>query len=93
MHFFNAPAKVAEEDLRQAFAEVGAPDFVKILQFPSRSERSSTGLLEWSSRNEAMDALALGNHASLPNPDGGRPYSLKLCFSQGNIRDSDKQEK
>jgi len=31
-------------------------------------ERSSTGRLEWDTRNEAIDALVLANHTHLPNP-------------------------
>ncbi|XP_060598674.1 heterogeneous nuclear ribonucleoprotein L-like [Ruditapes philippinarum] len=88
LHYFNAPPKIGEDDMRQVFTDGGAEEFSKIMQFPSKSERSSTGLLEWNSKSTAMEALALANHSMVPNPAGGRPYSLKLCFSPGNIRDS-----
>ncbi|XP_053403977.1 heterogeneous nuclear ribonucleoprotein L-like isoform X2 [Mercenaria mercenaria] len=88
LHYFNAPPKIGEDDIRQVFTDVGAEEFIKILQFPSKTERSSTGLLEWSTKSAALEALALANHTMVPNPAGGRPYSLKLCFSPGNIRDS-----
>jgi len=31
-------------------------------------ERSSTGVLEWDSRSEAIEALVMANHTHLPNP-------------------------
>jgi len=31
-------------------------------------ERSSTGRLEWDTKNEAIDALVMANHTHLPNP-------------------------
>ena len=31
-------------------------------------ERSSTGLLEWDSKGDAMEALIVANHQLLPNP-------------------------
>uniref|UniRef100_A0A3Q3B5Q2 Heteroous nuclear ribonucleoprotein L n=1 Tax=Kryptolebias marmoratus TaxID=37003 RepID=A0A3Q3B5Q2_KRYMA len=44
-------------------------------------ERSSSGLLEWESINDAMEALAMMNHYQIKNPSGLYPYTLKLCFS------------
>jgi len=31
-------------------------------------ERSSTGVLEWDSKSEAIEALVVANHTQLPNP-------------------------
>uniref|UniRef100_A0A8C7D9V9 Heteroous nuclear ribonucleoprotein L n=1 Tax=Oncorhynchus kisutch TaxID=8019 RepID=A0A8C7D9V9_ONCKI len=43
--------------------------------------RSSSGLLEWESINDSMEALAMMNHYQMKNPSGPYPYTLKLCFS------------
>ena len=37
-----------------------------MLLFPG--ERSSTGILEWDSKSDAVDALAVVNHTQLENP-------------------------
>ncbi len=39
-------------------------------------ERSSSGLLEWESVNDAMEALAMINHYQMKNPS---KYSLAWC--------------
>jgi len=31
-------------------------------------ERSSTGLIQWDDRHEAIEALVVANHSHLPNP-------------------------
>ena len=34
----------------------------------SSAERSSTGLLEWDSKGDAIEALTVCNHSQIPNP-------------------------
>lgn len=81
LYFFNAPPTIDEETLTKALTDAGvkAPD--KFKSFPSRSERSSTGLMEWTNKGDAIEAVVLGNHVQLDNPSGKNPYFLKLCFS------------
>ncbi|XP_077447762.1 heterogeneous nuclear ribonucleoprotein L [Stigmatopora argus] len=81
LHFFNAQPDISEELFDQICDELGikSPGSVKL--FTGKSERSSSGLLEWDSINDAMEALALMNHHQMKNPSGPYPYTLKLCFS------------
>ncbi|XP_041863822.1 heterogeneous nuclear ribonucleoprotein L isoform X1 [Melanotaenia boesemani] len=81
LHFFNAQPDISEEIFNQICDELGfkSPSSVKL--FTGKSERSSSGLLEWESINDAMEALAMMNHYQMKNPSGPYPYTLKLCFS------------
>jgi len=86
LYYFNAPAHFAEEQLNQMIAERKCKSPVKIKQFPTKSEKSSTGLLEWESKGEAIEAISLINHMQIPNPNGKHPYVFKLCFSSNPIQ-------
>ncbi|KAJ0061454.1 hypothetical protein NL108_001860, partial [Boleophthalmus pectinirostris] len=72
LHFFNAAPDITEEFFTQVCEELGvkSPSSVKVFSGKSKfckSERSSSGLLEWESINDAMEALALLNHYLMKN--------------------------
>uniref|UniRef100_A0A3Q3R8T8 RRM domain-containing protein n=1 Tax=Monopterus albus TaxID=43700 RepID=A0A3Q3R8T8_MONAL len=77
LHFFNAQPDISVEIFNQVCDELG----IKVVLCGAKGERSSSGLLEWESINDAMEALALMNHYQMKNPSGPYPYTLKLCFS------------
>ncbi|PIO22402.1 hypothetical protein AB205_0016430, partial [Aquarana catesbeiana] len=78
LHFFNAPPEVTEENFFESFEVC----FVKVCVYiTSVGERSSSGLLEWESKSDALETLGLLNHFQMKNPNGPYPYTLKLCFS------------
>lgn len=81
LHFFNTPPGLDEDTLKQVFleGEVVEPKSIKL--FPSKTERSSSGLLEFNNISEALEALVVGNHAPIPNPNSKFPFIMKLCFS------------
>ncbi|XP_006901176.1 PREDICTED: heterogeneous nuclear ribonucleoprotein L [Elephantulus edwardii] len=81
LHFFNAPLEVTEENFFEICDELGVkrPSSVKV--FSGKSERSSSGLLEWESKSDALETLGFLNHYQMKNPNGPYPYTLKLCFS------------
>uniref|UniRef100_A0A3B5LTC8 RRM domain-containing protein n=1 Tax=Xiphophorus couchianus TaxID=32473 RepID=A0A3B5LTC8_9TELE len=81
LHFFNAQPEITEETFFQICEELGIKSPTSIKLFTGKSERSSSGLLEWESINDAMEALAMVNHYQMKNPSGPYPYTLKLCFS------------
>ncbi|XP_077965847.1 heterogeneous nuclear ribonucleoprotein L-like [Styela clava] len=81
LHYFNAPTDMDEEKTKQLCEELSVAPPTRFTQFKTRSERSSSGLLEFSDRSEAMECLAVLNHYKLENPGGRYPYILKLCFS------------
>uniref|UniRef100_A0A7N8X8Z4 Heteroous nuclear ribonucleoprotein L n=1 Tax=Mastacembelus armatus TaxID=205130 RepID=A0A7N8X8Z4_9TELE len=80
LHFFNAQPDISAEIFNQVCDELGIKSPTIVLYF-TKGERSSSGLLEWESINDAMEALAMMNHYQMKNPSGPYPYTLKLCFS------------
>ncbi|GFY24746.1 heterogeneous nuclear ribonucleoprotein L [Trichonephila clavipes] len=83
LHFFNAPFGISEEQMKKVFEEKEAspPTSVKLFTSKNKSERSSSGLIEFGTVNQSLEGLALCNHVPIPNPSGKFPYILKLCFS------------
>lgn len=67
VHFFNTPPDLTEETVHRVFVERGieAPTTVKL--FPLKSERSSSGLIEFSSVGIAVAAIMECNHTALEN--------------------------
>uniref|UniRef100_A0A3Q1IS21 RRM domain-containing protein n=1 Tax=Anabas testudineus TaxID=64144 RepID=A0A3Q1IS21_ANATE len=82
LHFFNAQPDVTPEVFSQICDEIGVKCPVNVKMFTGKSnDRSASGLLEWESINDAMEALAMMNHYQMKNATGPYPYTLKLCFS------------
>ncbi|XP_023244195.1 heterogeneous nuclear ribonucleoprotein L-like [Centruroides sculpturatus] len=81
LHFFNAPYGIKEDELKKVFEEAEVKPPVSIKMFPSKTERSSSGLLEFEKLSEALEALVMCNHTPISNQGGKFPYILKLCFS------------
>jgi len=81
LHFFNTPPHMTEEMLGKVFEEKEAPCPKTIKLFPLKSDRSSSGLLEFEDVGDALMALMLCNHAGIQSPGGKFPYTMKLCFS------------
>uniref|UniRef100_A0A673B8X1 Heterogeneous nuclear ribonucleoprotein L-like n=1 Tax=Sphaeramia orbicularis TaxID=375764 RepID=A0A673B8X1_9TELE len=82
LHFFNAQPDVTTEVFTQEILHgLKAPVNVKMFTGKTPSDRSASGLLEWESINDAMEALAMMNHYQMKNAAGPYPYTLKLCFS------------
>ncbi|KAL1517607.1 hypothetical protein ABEB36_001348 [Hypothenemus hampei] len=92
LHFFNTPPQVMEAELVQVFKDydVTPPKAVKL--FPMKSERSSSGLLEFETTTEAVAAVMACNHAAIESPGTKFPFIMKLCFSSSRsmtIRNGD----
>uniref|UniRef100_A0A1B6J8L7 RRM domain-containing protein n=1 Tax=Homalodisca liturata TaxID=320908 RepID=A0A1B6J8L7_9HEMI len=84
LHFFNTPPNITEETLKDLFEE--KCDLRPNVQlFPMKGDRSSSGLLEFDSVENALRALMLCNHAPVKNPSGKFPYVMKLCFSSNRF--------
>lgn len=63
------------------FPFIGSPKPKCVKMFPSKTERSSSGLIEFDSLGAALEGLVTCNHQPIPNPNGKFPYIMKLCFS------------
>uniref|UniRef100_A0A915ATR6 RRM domain-containing protein n=2 Tax=Ascarididae TaxID=6250 RepID=A0A915ATR6_PARUN len=83
LHWFNAPVTMTEEKLKELFADRGAAVPKSVTLFPQRSERSSSGICEFESTEQAVEALLLANHTPVESPVGKAPYIVKLAFAGG----------
>ncbi|XP_075918303.1 heterogeneous nuclear ribonucleoprotein L-like [Petromyzon marinus] len=81
LHFFNAPTDITVEMFAQLCDEmsIARPRSFKV--FSGKTDRSVSGLMEWETKNDAMEALACINHHPLKNANVPYLYTLKLCFS------------
>jgi len=81
LHFFNTPPGLDAADIENIFTKNGAPRPKCIKMFPSKTERSSSGLIEFENLSHALESLVVANHVPVDNPNGKFPYIMKLCFS------------
>lgn len=81
LHFFNTPPGLEAEDVEVLFTDHGSPKPKCVKLFPSKTERSSSGLIEFETLGDALEALVSCNHQPVQNPNGKFPYIMKLCFS------------
>lgn len=82
--FFNVP-QLDDAGLEQVFTDCGATVPSRIKWFNSRTaSKAATGVVEFASAEEALEALVLCNHATVEGNKGTRyPYVMKLSFSEG----------
>ncbi|XP_059186619.1 heterogeneous nuclear ribonucleoprotein L-like [Centropristis striata] len=83
LHFYNAPPTLSQHQLHQLCSDHGAPAFNKFKVFDAKPASSKTvsGLVEFDSRTEAVEALMVLNHHQIRIPNSSNPFTLKLCFS------------
>jgi len=80
LHWFNAPATMNEARMKKIFADKGVSVPKTVTIFNTRSERSSSGIMEFASVNQASEALIKVNHTTIPEVTAKAPYILKLSF-------------
>jgi heterogeneous nuclear ribonucleoprotein L len=81
LHFFNTPPGQEASDIEELFLRQGAPKPKCVKMFPSKTDRSSSGLIEFETLAHALESLVVANHVPVENPSGKFPYIMKLCFS------------
>jgi len=81
LHFFNTPPNMEEEDIEKVFTDQGVQQPTCVKLFPSKTERSSSGLIEFANQSDAIEGLIMCNHMPVNNPNGKFPFIMKLCFS------------
>lgn len=81
IHFFNTPPDVSEEQLLAVFKDYGVAPPHQISKFPLKSDRSSSGLMEFSNISHSVMAIMACNHATITHPGAKFPFLMKLCFS------------
>ncbi|KAJ1368526.1 hypothetical protein KIN20_029674 [Parelaphostrongylus tenuis] len=86
LHWYNAPVNMDEDKVRQLFSERKAPEPKSVTVFVGRSERSSSGIVEMDTIEQANEALALVNHTPVVSPLGKTPYIVKLAYATPSRR-------
>ncbi|KAM4695402.1 heterogeneous nuclear ribonucleoprotein L-like [Discoglossus pictus] len=82
LHYYNVPLCMDEEMFQKLCEDHDVPKFIKFKVFDAKpTSKTLSGLLEWDSKTEAVEALAVLNHYQIRVPNGSNPYTLKLCFS------------
>ncbi|XP_050080512.1 heterogeneous nuclear ribonucleoprotein L isoform X8 [Anopheles maculipalpis] len=80
LHFFNTPPGLTDDQLIAAFSSNDChPSQVRM--FPLKSERSSSGLVEFPSVALAVQAIMKCNHTAIDHKGTKFPFIMKLCFS------------
>uniref|UniRef100_A0A665T552 Heterogeneous nuclear ribonucleoprotein L-like n=1 Tax=Echeneis naucrates TaxID=173247 RepID=A0A665T552_ECHNA len=82
LHFYNAPPTLSQHQLHKLCTEHNVPVFTKFKVFDAKpSSKTLSGLLEFDSKTEAVEALTVLNHHQIRIPNSSNPFTLKLCFS------------
>jgi len=84
LHFYNAPPKFSDDEINQIFVKAVGKAPKSITHFPSKTEKSLTGLLEFSNTTEAVEALVMANHDPIAVKESKNPFLFKLCFTRDN---------
>lgn len=85
MHFYNAAPDSTEESLKEVFTKSAAKPPTEI-KFFSQGGKSSTGLMEWTDSDTALDSFVLANHQTFFT-GSGQAFTLKLAFSNNTSLD------
>ncbi|XP_011478084.1 heterogeneous nuclear ribonucleoprotein L-like [Oryzias latipes] len=82
LHFYNGPPTLTQHQLLKLCSEHSVPSFIKFKVFDAKpSSKTLSGLLEFDSKTEAIEALTVLNHHQIRIPGISNPFTLKLCFS------------
>ncbi|XP_070496342.1 heterogeneous nuclear ribonucleoprotein L-like isoform X2 [Chironomus tepperi] len=93
LHFFNTPPSLSEDQLVDIFAKKDVPPSA-VRMFPLKTERSSSGLIEFPSIAQAVLAIMKCNHTAIERTKF--PFIMKLCFSSSknlNVNYNNENEK
>ena len=83
LHYFNAPIAVSITHINDICRKFNISEAVRVLAFSDKTtgRPNGSGLVEWESLEEALEALVVCNHEEIPHPSGKYPFLLKLCFA------------
>jgi len=86
LHYYNAPVSFDEGQISRICQDLEVTCPTKFVPFKSKTERSSSGLMEFDTKAQALECLSVANHFKIENQNFSRyPYIVKLCFSTSTI--------
>ncbi|XP_033254563.1 heterogeneous nuclear ribonucleoprotein L-like isoform X14 [Drosophila miranda] len=80
LHFFNTPPGLTADQLIGIFNIKDVPA-TSVRLFPLKTERSSSGLIEFPNISQAVLAIMKCNHLPIEGKGTKFPFIMKLCFS------------
>ncbi|XP_065366598.1 heterogeneous nuclear ribonucleoprotein L isoform X5 [Calliphora vicina] len=80
LHFFNTPPGLTEDQLVGIFNIKEVPA-TSVRLFPLKTDRSSSGLIEFPNIAQAVLAIMKCNHLPIEGKGTKFPFIMKLCFS------------
>ncbi|CAF1338951.1 unnamed protein product [Adineta steineri] len=102
LYYFNTPPHMAEIDIVRLFEDLGAKRPIKVKNFLTRKDATTThdrrgntqpkgvtGLAEFRTITDACECLILANNYPIPHQSSSWPFFFKLTFSGTPISDSD----
>ncbi|XP_034043452.1 heterogeneous nuclear ribonucleoprotein L-like isoform X2 [Thalassophryne amazonica] len=82
LHFYNAPPTFSQHQLHKMCSQHNIPAFTKFKLFDTKPDsKTLSGLLEFVSKTDAVDALTVLNHHQIRTTNSANLFTLKLCFS------------
>ena len=86
LHFYNAPPNIENSDIVNIFEN--GKNHLKVVSvkiFPTKSPKSSSGLVAFDNIEQALEALVIFNHLPVMSSSSKYPYIMKLCFSTSSV--------
>uniref|UniRef100_A0A0X3PGT4 Heterogeneous nuclear ribonucleoprotein L n=2 Tax=Schistocephalus solidus TaxID=70667 RepID=A0A0X3PGT4_SCHSO len=80
LHYWNCPPSFSTEEIQSIFANAAVTIPLTVTPF-QKNDRSSSGLLEWGTLEEACEALIVCNHTTIPRAGSRFPFTMRLAFS------------
>ncbi|XP_077139077.1 heterogeneous nuclear ribonucleoprotein L-like isoform X4 [Ranitomeya variabilis] len=81
LRYYNVPLNTTEKNFQKLCEEMKVPQFIKHSAFnPRPPSKNGSGLLHWTTKAEAMEALIVLNHYQIRVPNSLNPYTMKLSF-------------
>jgi len=84
LHYYNAPTDFDELKMKDICEVLDIVTPVRFLSFKSKNDRTSSGLIEFESKPQALECLSFVNHYEIENPGGKWPFIVKFCFSSAS---------
>nr|DBA26769.1 TPA: hypothetical protein GDO54_010983 [Pyxicephalus adspersus] len=81
LHFYNVPLTMEESIFQKLCEDYQVPKFIKYKVFDAKpSSKTLSGLLEWETKNEAVEALTVLNHYQVRAPSKLSFHDKQLCI-------------
>ena len=85
VHFYNAPLDVTQHEIIEAIESLGSKSPISFKMFNKAGSKTQSGLMDFASVADAVDAITLANHIKFLRPES-HVFTMRLCFSLDKSR-------